>query len=162
MNAMRDDSFRIYVEQLRDGQIEHLNEVFSPEFLDVHETELSFVDPVHVNGEAYLADATLILHLNIETYALMPCRVCNELIKIAIHISGLYLAVPLEEIKGGVFNFCELLRETILVEVPALAECNEGKCPQREVVQKFFKKEGDEEHPSDDDERYHPFADLEL
>ena len=60
---MIDDTCRIYVEQLRDGHSEKLNETLAPDFLEVHEADLSFVDPVIVSGEAYLADNELILQV---------------------------------------------------------------------------------------------------
>lgn len=158
---MIDESFRIYVEQLRDGQIEALTECFPADFLDVKEEALSFFDPVNIDGEAYLADDMLILHLNVSTIATMPCRICNEPVKVNVEINEFYHAEPLDEIKGSIFNFREILREAILLETPPTAECHEGKCPKRKTLQKFLKKEGEKEN-KDDDEGYRPFADLEL
>lgn len=158
---MIDESFRIYVEQLRDGQIEALDESLPPDFMDIHEAELDFVDPVNVTGEAYLADDTLVLHLNINTLCKVPCRICNEFVKTAVLIKGAYHAIPLDEIKGAVFDFREILRETILLETPALVECHQGKCPKRQTMQKFFKQEGSSTQ-SRDDEGYRPFANLDL
>lgn len=157
---MTDESFRIYVEQLRDGHSESLTESFSPEFVNVKEKELSFVDPVNIQGEAYLADDELVLHLNIDTLATMPCRICNETFKHEVKIKDFYHAQPVQEIKGRVFDFREVLREVILLETPPLMECHQGKCPKRKAMQKFLKSEGISK--KDEEEGYRPFADLDL
>lgn len=157
---MTDESFRIYVEQLRDGQIETLAEIFSPEFLNVKEKDLAFIDPVNISGEAYLADDMLVLHLNVDTLATMPCRICNETFKHEIRIKDFYHAESVDEIKGRVFDFHNVLREAIILETPPLAECHQGKCPKRKTLQKFFKPEGVAK--GEEDEGYRPFADLDL
>lgn len=156
-----DNRFKIYVEQLRQGHVEKISEKFPPEFLDVHEKDLRFVDPVFVNGEAYLAEDMLVLHVDLKAIALIPCSICNEPVKVEIVLDGSYHAIPLDEIKGGVFDFQETLREAILLETPLLAECNEGKCPQRSVVQKYLKNETTSKI-NGNDEGYQPFADLDL
>jgi uncharacterized metal-binding protein YceD (DUF177 family) len=156
-----DDRFKIYVEQLRHGHVEKLDESFSPEFLDVNDSDLVFAELVTVSGEAYLADDILILHLDIGTMARIPCAVCNAPVDVPIEIKGAYHAVPLEEVKGSIFNFKELLRETILLEVPQLAECEQGKCPKREEIRRYLvdPKKDSKQNP---EEGYHPFADLDL
>ncbi|MBA3814985.1 MAG: hypothetical protein H0X29_00375 [Parachlamydiaceae bacterium] len=159
---MDDDHFKIYIDQLRDGEMENLSEEFTPEFLDVNEQDLKFVDPVHLHGEAYLAEDMLMLHLDIETNCIIPCSICNEPVKVPIEISGFYHAVPLEEIKGGIFHFQETLREIILLNVPILAECKLGKCPQRSTLQKYFKPESSPDSKEGDDDGYRPFANLDL
>ena len=160
MNIMR-ERFKIYIEQLRDGHVENLAECYPPEFLDVHERDLAFNDPVDVKGEAYLADDMLVLHLDAHTYGTVPCRICNEPIKVEIAVKGFYHAVPFEEIKTGIFDFHEVLRETIILAAPALAECHQGKCPQRLTMQKYFRKEGAAEG-IEVEEGYQPFADLDF
>lgn len=160
MKSMK-ERYKIFVEQLRDGQIEKLEETFPPALLDVNEKDLSFSEPIKVSGEAYLADADLVLHLNAHTMATIPCRVCNESVKVPIGFEGFYHAVPLDDVKTGVYEYKDILRETLLLEVPALAECNQGKCPQRKTMDKYFKKE----HPGNADEieeGYQPFANLDI
>lgn len=156
-----DPRFKIYVEQLRDGHVEKLAENFAPKFLDVSENDLAFVDPVEIRGEAYLADDMLVLHVDVHTFCKIPCRICNEPVNTEIAIKGFYHAMPLEEIKTGVFDFQDILRETILLEVPSLVECHEGTCPQRRGMAKYFKKESP---PGEKgvEEGYQPFADLDL
>lgn len=158
---MTDDRFRIFVEQLRDGSTEEIDETLSPDFLDIHERELAFSKPVTVRGQVYLAEEMLVFHLDIYTVATIPCAICNGPADIAIAIEGFYHAVPLSEIKGAIYDFREILRESILLEVPILAECHQGRCPQRESLEKYFKKEGAPGSKEDED-GYRPFAGLDF
>ncbi len=151
-----DDRFKIYVEQLRDGHTEQISEVFSPAFLEVQEDNLRYVEDVSVRGEAYLADDDLILNVSIQTSAQLPCIICNEPVAVPIHIEGFYHAEPLANIKSGIFNYKDVLREDVILETPKFAEC-QGKCPQRKVMAKYFSKET--EGPNQE-EGYHPFSDL--
>jgi uncharacterized metal-binding protein YceD (DUF177 family) len=154
------DYFKIYVEQLRDGHVEDLHETLSPEFIDVNENELKFVDPVHLKGEAYLADDDLVLKFNCETLATFACVICGELTKHKVTVHNDYQMVPVDEIKGGVFDFKELLREAIILETPRSAECHEGKCPQRSQMKQYLKDKTAKSSGDDDDGSYRPFADL--
>lgn len=156
---MTNDLFNIYIEQLRDGQSEHLHVQQGPDFLDVHEKDLAFNSPCQIEGEAYLAEDTLILHLDIATQAVIPCVICNESVIVDIKIPKLYHVEPLDEIKSGVFNFQEVIRENIILETPQFTECHEGVCPQRKGIDKFLKKPNLNGEGTDD-EGYHPFADL--
>ena len=151
-----DDRFKIYVEQLRDGHTEQLDEVFSPGFLDVHEENLLYKEEVFVQGEAYLADDDLILNVSIRTTAQLPCIICNGPVIVPVEIEGFYHAEPLANIKSGIFNYKEVLREDVILETPKFAEC-QGKCPQRKDMVKYFSKETEGPNPK---EGYHPFSDL--
>jgi len=155
-----DDPFKIYVDRLRDGQVEKIQEVFSSDFLDVHEKELAFDAKVIVNGEAYLAEDALVLHLDLDAQATMPCSICNESTSVPIEVKGFYHLVPLDEIKSGVYDMQEALREAILLETPQFAECHGGACPQRDVIGKYLRKESLQTKDVED-EGYRPFADLE-
>ncbi len=154
-----DDAFKIYIEQLRKGQIEKINESFSPEFMDLHEPELSFNDPIMVKGQAYLAEDNLVLNFSIHTAVILLCSICNAPVKIDIHIEAGYHVEPEANISNGVYNFKEVLREMILLETPAFAEC-EGKCPRRKEIARYLKKPADNQLGSEEEEGYHPFADL--
>lgn len=153
-----DDLFKIYIEQLREGHEEKIHEKLDPVFLDIHEADLVFDRPVDLEGVAYLAEQELVFHWNIRTEVLVPCSMCNEPVRILIHIQNFYSSVCIREIKSGIYNFKDLLRETILLEVPPFAECCGGKCPKRQEYKKYLKESSS---PSSDDEAgYHPFADL--
>lgn len=151
-----DDVFKIYVEQLREGQEEKIHETLEPDFLEIDEPELIFDRPVALDGVAYIAERELMMRWEIKTEALIPCSVCNEHVRVPIHVMNFYYSEPLTEIKSGIYNFKELLRETILLEVPSFVECK-GNCPKRKEFKKYLKE------PSNlpgHEEGYQPFADL--
>jgi uncharacterized metal-binding protein YceD (DUF177 family) len=155
-----EDSFKIFIEQLREGRTEEIKECFSPAFLQLQEDELHFLDKIAVDGEAYLADDDLVLHLDIDAQCSLPCSICNGAVLKKVNISDFYYTVPVKKIKSGVYDYQKILRETILLETPAFAECNEGKCPQRKQIEKYFKKESSV--LSEVEEGYQPFANLDL
>lgn len=153
-----EDAFKIYVEQLRKGQVEKLEESFSPDFVDVQEKELAFPEPIHLKGKAYLVDEELVLHIDVAFVVQLPCVICNQPVRQAIAIKGHYHHVPLEEVRGGIYNFREDLRELILLEVPHFLECEEGNCPERKVIAKYLKEPSSSSE--EEDEGYQPFRDL--
>jgi uncharacterized metal-binding protein YceD (DUF177 family) len=157
-----DDAFKIYVEQLRDGHSEKIKETLSPDFLDIHEPDLAFGDDVEIEGEAYLAEENLVLHLQIRTFAVILCSICNEPVKVELRIPSFYHAEPLQAIKGGIFNFQGVLRESILLDTPPFAECNEGSCPKRKEIEKYLRPPREEDSQETEDEGYRPFADLDF
>lgn len=154
-----EDEFKIYVDQLRDGDVEHISEAFSPAFLDISEKEVQFLQPVEVSGEAYLADDQLVLHLDIRTEVIVPCAICNEPVSLPLEIRNFYHMASSEEIKTGIYVYKEILREAILLETPSFAEC-EGKCPKRQEIQKYLKKEGASDGKLPPEEGHKPFAHL--
>jgi uncharacterized metal-binding protein YceD (DUF177 family) len=154
------EGFKIYVDPLKHGHVERIDECFTPDFLDVKEKELIFSDPVLVQGEAYAAEANLILHLTASTHAYMFCSMCNERVKVAVNLENLYHAVPLADVKGAVFSMADVIREGILLEIPHFAECNGGKCPKREELNRYLSKEGSS--GSQEQTHYRPFEGLDI
>ncbi|EFB42517.1 MULTISPECIES: YceD family protein [Parachlamydia] len=152
--------FKIYVDRLKTGDKVEIHETVSPDFLDVHEDELSFKKPVVVDGEAYLAGDELILHLQAEAEAHIPCAICNEDVSVGVFLESFYHAEPLAKIKTGIFDYQELLRESILLETPEFVEC-EGNCPKREKFKKYLKTNDSSSNGGDPD-GHQPFSDLEL
>lgn len=152
-----DDTFRIYVDQLRDGHDQTIKENIAPAFLDIKESALFFKKNVKVDGKAYLAGSDLILCLNAVAEALIPCTICNDLVPVDIRIKDFYFTQPLAEIKSAVFSFEDVLREAILIEVPQFAECNKGHCPHRGELAKYLEKE---EKTNLSEEGYQPFSDF--
>ncbi|MGZ3633883.1 MAG: YceD family protein [Parachlamydiaceae bacterium] len=152
-----DDTFKIFVDQLKKGGVEKIDLTCAPTILEVNEEALRFNYPVCVRGEAYLADDALVLHFNASTVALIPCSICNGPVETAIEVNGFYHMVPLEEIKHGCYSFHGVLRETILLEVPSFAECTNGRCPQRKELAKYLKSP-----TRADSDGHQPFADINL
>lgn len=153
-----DDQFKICLNRLRDGQTQEIDLELDPAFLEVNEPGLSFQAPVFVHGEAYFADAELIIHLSSKTKGIIPCSICSEPVVIPVESKGAYHTVPLNEIKGNEYDFRDLIRENLLLEVPSFAECK-GKCPEREQLKKYF-KQGDGN--TDREEGQQPFSHLSL
>ena len=152
------EKMKIYIDRLRGSQTLEIDETLSPDFLDIHETELSFKDPVHLHIEAYLANDHLILHVNVDTSAYLPCSICNTSVHTPIIIKNICLTKPLAEIEGAIFDMTEEVRETILLQTPLFTECHNGKCPDREVINKFIRPH--ENKQSSADVVHFPFADL--
>lgn len=155
------DAFKIYVEQLRDGREEEIREDFPPDFIDVQDKDLRFNDLVHVRGKAYIAESTLILHLDITTFATIPCSICNEPSKQKVEILNFYHSEELRDIKSGIFVYQDLLRETILLETPCFGECQAKGCPERKKIQKYLKNTEVEGKVPSDEEGYKPFSNFE-
>lgn len=153
-----DDEFKIFVEQLREGRERKISETLDPAFLDIDEPDLAFEKPVELEGVAYLAENELVLHWDVKAEALISCCICNEKVAVPLHVQNFYYSEPMDEIKSGVYNFKELLRETILIEVPLFVECNGGNCPLRKEYADYLKNPSDSQ--PDQEEGYHPFADL--
>ncbi len=139
-----DDTFKIFVHRLKDGHQEKIEESLDPSFLDINEKDLKFSAPVEIEGNASFADGMLVLHLSVETEASMSCAICNQPCPFKISIPHFYYTIPLEEIKGSVFNYQNALREAILIEIPYTTECNSGDCPERASLAKYITPKGDQ------------------
>jgi uncharacterized metal-binding protein YceD (DUF177 family) len=152
------ENLKIYIDRLQNGNCVEVKETLPPAFLDVNDDELLFEDPIQVKAEAYLADDHLVVQLNINTSAFLPCSICNDSVATPICAKNIFITEPLEEIKGAVFDLTEHVRETILLQTPLFTECNEGKCPERELIKKFLKSDTKAANPGEDVN--FPFADL--
>lgn len=151
---MQENPFKIYIDRLRHGEVEKIALTLSPEFLDIQETELQFKSPVEIRGEVYLAEGELILHFHIITEARLPCAICNESTAVPVDIKKFYFTKPVTEITSHIFDFSKEVREAILLEVPFIVECCEGKCPSRKELAEYLAP------PLNDEEGWQPFKDL--
>ena len=157
-----EEVFKIYVEQLRNGHVEQLDETVSTEFLNLGDDEVRFDEQLHLSGEVYLAENELVIHLHVTVNVYIPCSICNTPVKILMDLNNLYLAVEPEDYKTGIFLFNELLRESILLEIPLFAECNEGECPKRKEISDYLSKPENATDALGQDHGYRPFADLDF
>lgn len=132
--------FKIYVDRLRNGRDEDIEEILSPEFLDFNEEDVHFEDRIKIQGNAAVVDETLVLRLGIETQMVIACCICNEKVKVPVGPITFLHIEPLVAIKSAIFDFKEVLREAILLEIPQKSECNQGNCPERELIKKYFSK----------------------
>src|SRR5579864_5558455 len=101
---------KIYYHRLREGDREKIDLKLSPDFMDVHEKELSFADPVLIKGEAYVAEDHLVFHCNASTFATIPCAICNEPVKIPLTVTNFYHPESVEKLKSAYVDFAPLLR----------------------------------------------------
>lgn len=153
------DHIKVYVERIRDGEVEELSEMLAPDFMDIHEQEMRFMDPVVLKGQAYVTDDWLIVSLHIQTAVQLVCSVCNEPFCYAIDIHDMVHDEPLENIRDGQFDILPLVRENILLEVPFYPQCGLTSCKKRSEIEPFLKQdkppvEKAEEHG------HNPFKDL--
>ncbi len=153
------EDFKIYIDRLKGGHVQKIEESFNPSFLEVDEDELQFDLPVTVRGEAYLTDDHLVIHLAAATAAEMPCSVCNKMIKTPLTVGNFYHTEPLSEIRDAIYDFREALREALLIELPRTVECNaqtgQGTCPSRETLTPYLRGKARSE-------TYFPFADIDI
>ncbi len=108
-------------------------------FLEVNESRLTFADSVKIEGEAYVVEGELILNLKASCSVQMPCVVCNQPASRPVEIKNFYHAENVKQIRGAQFNFSQILREEILLEVPHFIECNLGSCPERAFIKSYIK-----------------------
>lgn len=157
------EKFKIYIDRLKNGHIEGFKETVEPSFLEINEDELSFPESVQVSGDIYLADDHLVAHLSICTSAKLPCSICNKPVHIPISIQNAYSAISLQEMRSAIYDLTNEIRETTLLQVPLFAECNNGKCPERDQIKKFLHGEPNgEQHPGQSPVVHLPFADLDI
>jgi uncharacterized metal-binding protein YceD (DUF177 family) len=136
---------KIYIDRLSDGKTEKIQECLKPSFINVHEPDLQFSSPVYVQGQTYIAENHLIIQLKIETKALIPCLICNELVKVPLSIKQFYHTEELSSIKDQIYDYTSPLREEVLLEVPTYVEC-EGTCPKRVKIKKYL-SDGNQQFP---------------
>jgi uncharacterized metal-binding protein YceD (DUF177 family) len=145
----------IYVDRLKEGQTETFSGDISSDFLG---DDPSFQDNVKVSGQAYIAGDHLILKLQAETAAWLPCSICNQPTLVSSTLVDFYHAQPLEDV-SSIFDFSSLLREDLLLQLPFFAEC-EGNCPERESLKKFLKTPSESSPDGSVFNVQFPFADL--
>lgn len=146
----------IWIDRLKAGQTQKIKESLDPSLMQIDEAELKFDFPVEVEGEAYLSEKELICRFKAATCAMMPCAICNQLIKIDLVLGAFYHAEPIDEIPGAVFDYREALREAFLIELPRYVECNGGKCPERSAIASYMHSKPKKK----EEEIYFPFSGL--
>ncbi|MCB1119453.1 MAG: hypothetical protein KDK65_05785 [Chlamydiia bacterium] len=152
------EAFKVYVDRLLHGEVEHIEETVPPDFMEMDaDDEAQFATPVHFVGEAYLAEGTLLLHLEVTTEVSLPCAICNQAVALPLYVPKFYHTVPLADIKGAIFYIDAVLREAILLELPHFPECGGGKCPERESLKPFLSPS---KGIATKEEKYYPFKDL--
>ena len=149
----------IYVERLRDGKTESIEEQIDPSLLDISDEELVCNESISVSAEVYLVDIWLIVKISFSATVVLPCSLCNEPFVLPIVVEEQLHEEPLEDIKGGIFDLMPLIREALILEIPFYPQCGMTFCRNRDKVEKFLKK-NKEEGLDSAGEHYLPFEDL--
>lgn len=137
---------KVQIADLKDGQTKKIQEDIPSNFLEISEDDLKFQEDIQIDGKAYLANNYLIINISIKTTYHMICSICNNLKPFNLNIKNIYYSKELENIKNGIYDFTKDLRESIILEIPNVAECNEKNCPERGNIEKYLKK-GDARFP---------------
>lgn len=148
---MMKENVKIYVDRIRDGEAEAIQEQLTPLFMDIHEDEMRFHDTVSLEGTAYVTDDWLILRLNVHTTVELTCSVCNSKFNFEIAITDLMHEEPLENIRDKTFDLLPVVRENVLLAVPFYPQCGITSCLHRKEIEPYLKKD----HPTNS-----PFKDL--
>ncbi len=137
---MIDQNFIINTDRLRKSQELKVKVDFeaSSDFLLTESKDLRFEEKVSVSGEIYIVDEELILHLNMVVPAVLVCNICNGDAHTEIHVNDVYHVVDLKEVRSPLFDYSSVIREEILLEIPRFVECNEGSCPDRELIKPYL------------------------
>ena len=67
-------AFSIFIDRLKGGATEKIEETHDSSFLGPDETDLKFGNAVKVAGSAYLAEDHLVVHLKAETKVRCPAQ----------------------------------------------------------------------------------------
>lgn len=147
--------FHISMRTLTSGKTIKFDGKIDPKFIEIMESELKFIDPIQIQGKAYIVDDFLIIHLNAMTFATMPCASCNEMKKTKISLENFRINEPLESIPE-VYDFRAALKEALLLELPKFLDCEEGNCPKKTDLKPFLKKTKGKKK----DSVHYPFSQL--
>lgn len=139
---MIDEKFIINTDRLRKNkELKFKIDMSVPsDFLDVDEPELGFGEIIDIEGETYIVDDQLILHLDVVVPFALVCKVCNGDAAVLVKIHNFYHVEDLKGMKSPFFDFSKILREEILLEVPRFPECNGGNCPEREFINQYIER----------------------
>jgi DUF177 domain-containing protein len=137
---MKNHQLIIFFARLDDGREQKIDEIIDPSFLEIDEPELKFKKNIIARGRAYLANDYLIIQAKLEVYATLPCSICNELIEEKLNVEDFYHAEKISDIPSLQFDYSELLREMILIQIPQFVECSGGNCPERAALSSYLKQ----------------------
>ncbi len=156
------ESLKIYVDRLKNGEEETITAKLDPSLFDLKkEDDVSAKEPIQVSGKAYIAGDFLIVELDIDTTLTLRCSVCNRAFSFAIHLKQWIHEEPLEDIKHGIFEYGVVVREACLLEIPLYPQCGVSLCLHRDEIEKYLKKPSEDSSKQEDkSSHYYPFADL--
>ena len=145
------DALKIYIDRLKDDASEDLDVTVESSHFGIEERELKLDGAVSLRGTTYRTNEHLIVELDIDATAQIPCSVCNTLFTIAIQIRSLRLTISIDEISNAIYDLTEEILSQILLKIPAFGECNGGSCPERKKLTSYLNQK-----------KNLPFSDLNL
>ena len=137
---MEEISLTVNIDQLKKKSTEEIKVSANADILDIHVDDFYFHGTLDIQGEAYLASNNLILHLDLSAYAFVNCSICTKETEFPVQLHNFYHVEPLENLKRSIFDYSQLIKEELLLEVPRFKECNGGKCPEREALSQYLKQ----------------------
>lgn len=109
-----------------------------PSFLDLTEKdEAQPSKPIVAQGTASLVGEFICLNLDVQCSFMLPCALCNEKFEYEVSAS-IEHQEPVENIKQRKWDFTDLVREAILLEVPFFPQCGGETCRHRDEIQKYL------------------------
>lgn len=141
--------FTVSLSRLQKEGVIALSEHLEDDFLEVHERDLDYTDPIDLKGSIELAGSAVLIKFSLVTAATSPCIICGKLVKIAVNLNDVCHAEPLENIRGEIFDYSAIVRDLILTETAPYAEC-QGNCPERKGIGQYLSRDGGSQCPFKD------------
>ena len=153
------ENLKVYIERLQGSKTQKIDEILNASEISLQDDGLKFKDPIHVEGDAYVTDEWLIVQLHIHTQVIIPCALCNEAMTLELSCANFIEEIPLDEIRGQVYDLAALIREAILLEIPFYPQCGGTSCLNRDKIEKYLSKES-KSKKGKKEETHNPFRDL--
>lgn len=112
-----------------------------PAILELSEKdEAKPVHPIVLKGTASLLGEFISLRLKVQCTFILPCALCNEPFEYELQAT-IDHQEPVSDIRHRQWNFTEVVREAILVELPFFPQCGGSDCKNRQQIQKYLVKQ---------------------
>jgi uncharacterized metal-binding protein YceD (DUF177 family) len=136
---MNTDSIKIFIDRLKvEGDFKEKG-TLNPSILELDPKDAVASD-ISFDLTAYLVEEQLIITFSASCNISMPCKICNEFSDEKISITKSTQDIELSDVKKGVYDASNLIRENILLQIPPFHECN-GNCKERSNLTNYFKKQ---------------------
>ena len=136
----------------RDDQSEHFTLVHDSAFLELHDEELSAVQPISLKGTCSLVDGWIIITAHIQATLHAICSMCADDTDIVIDLP--HWEHTEEFSTQNTLDITEAVREAILLEAPFFPLCGGSVCRNIDKIRTFIRSEDETE------ETHTPFRDL--
>ncbi|WP_213357477.1 hypothetical protein [Chlamydiifrater phoenicopteri] len=136
------DDLKIYVYRLKNiGDRETLQYTVAPETFAEKGLEQVFSCPVQVSGHVErVDDEQLILSLSLQTEVGVSCPFCDKAFLRPVAIESICHLIEREQLRDGVFDCSDLIRQEILLESEGLYECEPEGCPSKAGVESYLQR----------------------